>query len=1145
MLNILFLNKLYKSLIMAEKADVNKLEKMNITFRFENNPNKYQMEILFTDKSPSFEEQQKKYLESKSEELKISNYNMYSLYELNSGMFITKQTDLAIYPEGTIFIMKNCSLYAKAINKKITELVDEYNNPEGKNQNKVEKKEKNEDDFDFEAKAEEENIVNEGKNNVSVNDKNKEKQNLENIKTKALNSLKKICHSLTNFFLIPQFAEEFIKFEGINLLLNLIEISSGNTKAYAIEALGVLIEYMNALQYVSENFDIFSSFYKILVSNEQIKVTSNMLSIFYSFLRYMKNNFYNNFYMAAQKYSNETHTPIFEGFFNLIRDKTFETKLKSFKLLVSILTFTRDKQKRAELVVILKESGLNRTLEKLAKLGRSGDKNYGDKFNDLLSSYQSLTGEIIKGSEYEIELYKKKIAKYEEHCEKIEKKVEFIFQNQKFYDEIIEDFVYMKKVSEACANSAGYFDPYIPTERYEKRLNKNISVDKFGRVDLKKLAKNESSVDEIKTLQKYIDILKDKNAQLEEDNNLLINRFKDFQQKKDEEGLDDEEYDIEDLKEENRVLMENIEVLKQVIQGDKSVNQEFLQKMNEHDKDIQHRVEMKMAKLAYEEGEINNMNSKTNNNNRTQNSFSNLNIVKGVGYFNSLNPKEERPVIIEPNTNDQASSEKKNIEENQQNSNNPSNANGIPIPPPPPQGENGAPVPPPPPGVTGAPGCGIPPPPPPPILVPLVQPTKPKIKLPQKVKALNWTRIILNPNEKEQNKKSIWANIKEQHLKIDEVCKLFSSKPIEKKKENVVKKVPLEHTFLNPARTQTVGITIAKLPSVSEVSMALDDMDDSLLTEGQVESLNREYIRPEEIEEYKKFKDPSTVFAKQEKYLIGLYSIPDSKEKLKIWFFIINYQNRYDLINERIVYNKTAVEILLTSDWLKLILSYILTLGNILNGGTNKGQADGFNLDILKKLPGMKDRNGKSILTYIIQNIKLVKKDFSNLTSHFEMVKLAANSPFSILKTECVNLSQNFPNIEKFYKNLSKNDGFKLKAGKFVLETKKEIDEINKNLEEIEKKYKDLRLYLFAKQKDYDLPEKLFSLFNNFFSEMDKAMPTEGKEKKKTFVRKYEIGAKMNINEDDHQKNKNSGNNLNLNKILTMAIQHRRSQISN
>ena len=58
---------------MIEKVDANKQEKMNIAFRFENNPNKYQMEILLSDKSPSFEEQQKKYLESKSEELKISN----------------------------------------------------------------------------------------------------------------------------------------------------------------------------------------------------------------------------------------------------------------------------------------------------------------------------------------------------------------------------------------------------------------------------------------------------------------------------------------------------------------------------------------------------------------------------------------------------------------------------------------------------------------------------------------------------------------------------------------------------------------------------------------------------------------------------------------------------------------------------------------------------------------------------------------------------------------------------------------------------------------------------------------------------------------------------------------------------------------
>ena len=292
-----------------------KLEKKVVTFRFENNSNKYILPLDFTNNSPSLEEQQKKFLEAKSKELKISNFNMYSLFEINSSMFITKKSDLDIYPEGTIFIMKNCSLYAKAINNKINELLKQYKHPENFLTQKTEnnfKKEKNEyEEFDIEENEEEDK----NKENII-----KEKQDIESIKIKAINNLKKICHSLTNYFLVPQFAEEFIMFEGINQILNLIEISSGNSKAYAIEAFGVLIEYMNALQYVSENFDIFASFYKILVSNEQIKVTSNMLSIFYSFLKYMKNNFYNTFYLAAQKYANETCTPIFEGFFNLIKD---------------------------------------------------------------------------------------------------------------------------------------------------------------------------------------------------------------------------------------------------------------------------------------------------------------------------------------------------------------------------------------------------------------------------------------------------------------------------------------------------------------------------------------------------------------------------------------------------------------------------------------------------------------------------------------------------------------------------------------------------------------------------------------------------------------------------------------------------------
>ena len=39
----------------------------------------------------------------------------------------------------------------------------------------------------------------------------------------------------------------------------------------------------------------------------------------------------------------------------------------------------------------------------------------------------------------------------------------------------------------------------------------------------------------------------------------------------------------------------------------------------------------------------------------------------------------------------------------------------------------------------------------------------------------------------------------------------------------------------------------------------------------------------------------------------------------------------------------------------------ILAVGNFLNGGTNRGQADGFDLESLAKLEGIKDATGKDI----------------------------------------------------------------------------------------------------------------------------------------------------------------------------------------
>ena len=44
-----------------------------------------------------------------------------------------------------------------------------------------------------------------------------------------------------------------------------------------------------------------------------------------------------------------------------------------------------------------------------------------------------------------------------------------------------------------------------------------------------------------------------------------------------------------------------------------------------------------------------------------------------------------------------------------------------------------------------------------------------------------------------------------------------------------------------------------------------------------------------------------------------------------------------------------------------------LSVGNIMNGGTPKGQADGFDLPVVSKIGSTKDNNNKTMMTFICQ----------------------------------------------------------------------------------------------------------------------------------------------------------------------------------
>ena len=179
-----------------------------------------------------------------------------------------------------------------------------------------------------------------------------------------------------------------------------------------------------------------------------------------------------------------------------------------------------------------------------------------------------------------------------------------------------------------------------------------------------------------------------------------------------------------------------------------------------------------------------------------------------------------------------------------------------------------------------------------------------------------------------------------------------------------------------------------------------------------------------------------------------MYKIPFSKNKLQVWLFTFDYNETYLNIEKEINTLKSACQEIKTSDIIKKILSIILTIGNILNGGTPKGQADGFSLDILEKINSVKDNtNQKTLMHYICGLLKKEDENFENVKSKFP--NLSEGSKISI--------SENQSNINKLKKDLKEN----LKSlneitieDEFTKKSKKLYDNYSIQVEDVEKNVK-------------------------------------------------------------------------------------------
>lgn len=257
------------------------------------------------------------------------------------------------------------------------------------------------------------------------------------------------------------------------------------------------------------------------------------------------------------------------------------------------------------------------------------------------------------------------------------------------------------------------------------------------------------------------------------------------------------------------------------------------------------------------------------------------------------------------------------------------------------------------------------------------------------MKPLYWTRIVTpiapitqdsvdgpTTPEGEIDKDELWKEIDETKLdNIDEFTELFSRQGVvPKAKESTPLPKIKAIKVLDSKRSQNVGIFVRSIHvHFIEIEHAIYHCDTSVVSQETLQNImsirgtNEELsLIKEAIAAHEKIDDSPPLDA-PEHFLLKISQISSSAERISCIVFQDEFEEQCTSVSRKLLIVKSLCEFLLENEGLKEVFSIILTLGNFMNGGNRqRGQADGFGLEILGKLKDVKSKDPKITLLHFI-----------------------------------------------------------------------------------------------------------------------------------------------------------------------------------
>ena len=375
------------------------------------------------------------------------------------------------------------------------------------------------------------------------------------------------------------------------------------------------------------------------------------------------------------------------------------------------------------------------------------------------------------------------------------------------------------------------------------------------------------------------------------------------------------------------------------------------------------------------------------------------------------------------------------------------------------------------------------------------------------MKPLYWTKVLLPACPS----MTLWEKLEDVEVPGPALEELFS-KAVKKPKavneestevkEDVEKKVVKEKPtkVIDPKKGQNVGIFIRS--NKLDVA-AVEDMVYRLQYTGDLETLDtlRSYQATEEelamLTAHVEV-SPDKVLDLPDKFLLDLTRIQHTDSRLACLQFKVGFIDRVSEVEMRMANIRSCCSSLTSAPALRKLLAVVLAAGNYLNGGNKqRGQADGFALDILPKLKDLKTTSNTDNLLGFVVKFCIEKYDEKAGTGEAVLpvpepgdLEKCRNVDFEVEKVTCAALSKEVQEVRKRVEAITAKAAEEIKEpfcslmNEFLELADREASKIMKEVEACASQFIDaIKMFKFVPKKgkvEDAKPEEFFSIWYSF-----------------------------------------------------------------